>query len=138
MNWQELFTHIEQQAIEAGNEPKRVRRAIELVLAEMERLSKHLESVGIDRVKAGLGEVFQAMFVVARSHPNEATRVLYGAAVTQLWTSASMCVVICWRAWLTTRTRAGCTRVRDPESTPPLGEGAERRWGVTKQQTVRR
>ena len=63
----------------------------ELVLAEMEQLSKHLEAVGIDKVKAGLGEVLEAMFVVARTHPDESMRVLYGAALTQLWTSASVC-----------------------------------------------
>ena len=67
------------------------RKRAELVLAEMERLSKHIEEVGIDKVKAGLGEVFEAMFVVALTHPDESMRVLYGTALTQLWASASMC-----------------------------------------------
>ena len=39
----------------------------QLVAAEVEKLTKHLESVGLDQAKASVGEVLEAMLVVART-----------------------------------------------------------------------
>jgi len=63
----------------------------QLVATEVEKLTKHLESVGLDQAKASVGEVLEAMLVVARTHPDEGVRTEYGAALFGLWATLGTC-----------------------------------------------
>ena len=59
--------------------------------AEMERLGKHIESVGMDATRVKLTEVFEAMFVMARSHPDESVKTEYGEALLGMWACVETC-----------------------------------------------
>lgn len=67
------------------------RERAELVARAVEKLTAHLESVGLDAARVKLAEVFETTWVLARTHPDEDVRTGFGVALLDMWSSVEAC-----------------------------------------------